>query len=117
MSSVIKLLRDYSKLVMKLVDVSVTIIPSTAVPANSSVKLYDDTGDLIFIYTPYNWAYTWILQVNSDVVSYNIIGDQLYRSMTAVITSGRTVITVKNGANQSAYTLPITVVKFVFRKA
>ena len=116
-SSVIKLLRDYDKLMLKRVDVVAVTIPSTQVPANSSVKLYEDKGDLIFIYSPPNWTPYFNLQVNSDVVSYSIPGDQLYYNVLSIIASGRTVITVNNSGGIPLSTNPITIIKFVFRKA
>jgi len=112
-----KLLRDYSKLMLKLVDVKAVTIPSTPVPANSSVNLYDDRGDLIFIYSPIGWSGDLTLQVDSDVVSYSIPGSQLNYSILSIITSGRTVITVRNSSTQSINTLPITIIRFTFRKA
>ena len=116
-SSVIKLLRDYDKLMLKLVDVVAVTIPSTTVPANSRVKLYEDKGDLIFIYSPRGWSFDLNLQVDSDVVSYSIPGGQLYYSILSIIASGRTVITVNNISASSLNTLPITIIKFVVRKA
>jgi hypothetical protein len=116
-SSATKLLRDYGKLMMELVEVTAVTIQSTQVPANSSVELYDDTGDLIFIYIPNGMNPNLSLQITSDVVSYSLYGSKIYSIITSIITSGRTVITVSNQGDQSINTIPITVLKFVFRKA
>jgi len=94
--------------------VSVATIPATTVDGGAIKTLYEDTGDLIFIYTSVGWDSASIVEVISDTASYGYMAPAIYYSIFSVITSGHTVIRVRNQSNNPLTTKPIIVVKFNF---
>jgi hypothetical protein len=97
------------------IDVSVKEIYPTVVDANSRAILYEDSGDLIFIYSPLGWNKEFVIQIVSDTASYGFTASTTYYSIISVITSGRTRIMVDNQDANPHTTNLIVVVKFNFR--
>jgi hypothetical protein len=94
--------------------VTVVTIPATTVDGGAIATLYEDTGDLIFIYTNVGWDYRFLVEVISETASYSYGAPAIYYSIFSVVTSGYTVIRARNLSTSPLTTKPIIVVKFDF---
>jgi hypothetical protein len=94
--------------------VTVVTIPAKTVDGGAIETLYEDTGDLIFIYTSVGWDDKFIVEVISETASYAYMTPAIYYSIFSVITSGHTVIRARNQGVNPLDTRPITIVKFNF---
>jgi hypothetical protein len=94
--------------------VTVVTIPAKTVNGGAIETLYEDTGDLIFIYTSLGWEYRFLVEVISETASYSYGAPDIYYSIFSVVTSGYTVIRAHNRSTDPLTTKPIIVVKFNF---
>jgi len=94
--------------------VTVVTIPAKTVNGGAIETLYEDTGDLIFIYTSIGWSGAFIVEVISETASYAYGAPAIYYSIFSVVTSGYTVIRAHNQSTNPQTTKPIIVVKFNF---
>jgi len=121
MGETVSVLVDKDKLVKALSDkfigkphMSVAIIDPMIINPNSSITLYEDSGDIIFIYTPPGWNPNLVIKVESDVLAFPFGGSAIYYGTVSIITGGRTKITVDNNTNNQQQTKIMIIVKIVF---